>query len=199
LSRGRHRQWLAPPEVQRFPWDHPLVGARYPGGSANAFRRMVFDCERFLARLDQLGLTLSHGDTYPTNFMLRLLPDGGQETVALDWALVGLEPPGTDLGQLTFGAQNDLAGVRPDDVTDSLFESYLDGLRDAGCRLDPRLARFGFFASAAFRIGLFQLIMLSFQLAGSAATAEGETPAPLASEPFEVIMARRAYELLDSL
>jgi hypothetical protein len=199
LSRRRHRQWLATAEIQRLPWDHPLVTARYPGGDANAFRRMLTDCDRFLTRLDHLGLMLSHGDTYPTNLMMRGLPDGGEETVALDWALLGLEPPGTDLGQLTFGAQNDLAEERPDIIADSLFESYLDGLRDAGCRIDPKLARFGFMASAALRIGLFQLILLSFQLAAGAEVAEDAMAAPLAPDPFETVMARRAYELLGSV
>lgn len=197
LGRQRHRQWLATAEIQSLPWDHPLVNARYSGGAANAFRRMLADRALFLARLDQLGLMLSHGDTYPTNLMVRRRSDGGQETVALDWALLGLEPPGTDLGQLTFGAHNDLPAARPDDVTDSLFESYLDGLRDSGSSIDPKLARFGFVASAAFRVGLFQLIMLSFQLAGGAATATGD--AAEQPDPFEVIMARQACELIDTL
>ncbi len=198
LGRSRHRQWLAAGEIQRMRWEHPLVRARYHGGAGNAFLRMLGDRDLFLNRLDRLGLTLSHGDTYPTNLLLRSRPNGGQETVALDWALLGLEPPGTDLGQLTFGAQNNLADARPDDVTDALFESYLDGLRDSGCRIDPKLARFGFVASAAFRVGLFQLIMLSFQIQGGTETDEGETDASPAPDPFEVIMARRAYELLET-
>lgn len=199
LGRNLNRQWLASGEIQGMRWDHPLVRARYHGGTANAFRRMVADCDLFLSRLDRSGLMLSHGDTYPTNLLLRSRPDGGQETVALDWALLGLEPPGADLGQLTFGAQNDLTDTRPDDVTEALFESYLDGLRDSGCRIDPKLARFGFVASAAFRVGLFQLIMLGFQMQGSPQAVEAETHGPPAPDPFEVIMARRAYELLETL
>jgi hypothetical protein len=159
---------------------------------------MVADCDRFLTQLDRLGASLSHGDTYPTNLLLRPLAGGGHETVALDWALMGVEPLGTDLGQLTFGAQNALPQTGRDDVVDALFESYLDGLRDAGARIDPRFTRFGFLASAAFRVGLFQLIMLNFQIAANAAVEAGMVE-PLTEEPFEVLMARQAYALVDLL
>jgi hypothetical protein len=198
LGRARHRQWLSTAEIRRLPWDHPLVAARYPGGRSNAFRRIVADSDRLLTRLDHLGLSLSHGDTYPTNLLLRSLSGGGYETVALDWALMGVEPLGTDLGQLTFGAQNALPETPRDHVADSLFESYLDGLRDAGCRIDPQLARFGFLASAALRVGLFQLVLLSFQIAALPASAT-ETAEPIADEPFEVGMAHRAWELLRAM
>ncbi len=111
LSRGRHRQWLATPELQHIPWDHPLLAARYPHGEENPFRRMLSERDRFFARLDALPLALSHGDTYPTNLVSRRTPGGEEETVALDWALVGVEPLGTDLGQLTLGAQNNLSAA----------------------------------------------------------------------------------------
>jgi hypothetical protein len=84
-------------------------------------------------------------------------------------------------------------------VIESLFEAYLDGLRDAGCKIDPMLARFGFVASAAFRIGLFQLVMLSFQISDDlSAVADGAIPAP-GPDPFEVSMAEQAYGLLELL
>ena len=79
---------------------------------------------------EPLPHTLCHGDTYPTNFKSRRAA-GGEQTVALDWALVGIETVGDDLGQLVFGAQTDLAGVDPVKVDRTLFESYINGLLDS--------------------------------------------------------------------
>ncbi len=199
LSRERHRQWLATPELQDIPWDHPLVAARYPGGEADPFRRMLAARDRFLARLDTLPLALSHGDTYPTNLVSRLGPGGEEETVALDWALVGLEPLGSDLGQLTLGAQSSLTASPPEQVADRLFQSYVDGLRDSGCRVDAQQVRFGFAAGAALRIGLFRLVMSNLEIArgGASAVSQGaDAPMP---DPFEAVMAREAWALLDSV
>ena len=92
LSVNRTRQWLTmEPPWQAIPWDHPLVRIRYPRPEANSFRRLLFESERFLAKLNLLPKTICHGDTYPTNFKSRRSPGGNEQTVALDWALVGIE------------------------------------------------------------------------------------------------------------
>ena len=67
-----------------------------------------------------------------------------EQTVALDWALVGVETIGDDLGQLVYGVQMNLKEATSADIDNALFESYLDGLQDIGCRLDPRWVRFGY-------------------------------------------------------
>lgn len=198
LSRQRTRQWIGMgPLWQSIPWDHPLVRGRYPGSAANSFRRLLHDNEIFLARLGNLPTTLCHGDTYPTNFKVRRAPSGEDQTVALDWALVGIETVGDDLGQLVFGAQTDLAGVDPVKVDRTLFESYINGLLDSGYRPDPRLVRFGFVTSAAVRVGLFQLVLLDDALRQSDRNMVVDTDRPGVAKCFEITMADEAYELLD--
>lgn len=200
LSRQRTRQWLAmDPLWQMLPWDHPRLLRRYPRPEANAFRRLLFENNRFLVMLDLLPKTLCHGDTYPTNFKTRRLDGVQEQTVALDWALVGVETIGDDLGQLVYGAQMSLPEARPADIDNALFESYLAGLQDSGCRPDPRLVRFGYVTSAAVRVGLFQLVLLSEELkqGDAAAVTDGEQAA--AADPFEVTMANEAYELLAAI
>lgn len=201
LGMNLIQQWRAAfqPHWQSLPWEHPLVRARYPGPEENSFRRLLLDGERFQAALNRLPRTVCHGDTYPTNFMSCRLADGREQTVALDWALVGVGPLGDDLGQFAFGAQISLGEAGREHVVETLFESYMDGLRDVGCRVDPRLVRFGFAASAALRVGLFQVYLLHEALkqgdAAAAETAE-RTAAPYC---FEVAMADAAYELLESI
>jgi hypothetical protein len=196
LSRHRTRQWIASLPWRTIPWDHPRVLARYPRPEVNTFRRMLLENERFLARLDLLPTTICHGDTYPTNFKSRPLTNGQQETVALDWALAGLAPVGDDLGQFVFGAQKNLEDTRREDIDQALFESYLDGLRDSGCRVDAQQVRFGYCVSAALRVGLFQLFLLNEELKHSTAITEQAVERPAVPDCFEVAMANEAYELL---
>ncbi|MFO7680046.1 MAG: phosphotransferase [Chloroflexota bacterium] len=193
FGRQIARQWITMlPQWQTIPWQHPGVLRRYPPPKANSFRCLLLENERFLAALDQLPHTLCHGDTYPTNFMSRRLPGEQEQTVALDWALMGIEAVGYDLGQLVFGAHLNLTAVPPSEITETLFARYLDGLRDAGCATDPQQVRLGFTASAAFRIGLFQVYLLSQTLQD----APEEMPVTLPPDCFELLMAREAYNLL---
>jgi hypothetical protein len=200
LSMQRTRQWIAMgPLWETIPWDHPVVRQRYPRPEANSLRRLLFDRAQFMARLDLLPRTLCHGDTYPTNFKARRLDGVQEQTVALDWALVGVETIGDDLGQLVYGVQMSLPEARPADIDNALFESYLAGLQDSGCRPDPRLVRFGYVTSAAVRVGLFQLILLGEELKQGDAGALPDDEQAAVADRFEVTMANEAYELLEAI
>ena len=200
LSRQRNSQWIDfMPHWQPITWEHPRVLRRYPRLQANTFRRMLLEHERFLAKLDLLPKTVSHGDTYPTNFMSRNPSDSQEQTVALDWALMGIEPLGDDLGQLVFGAQLNLKEVKREEVTETLFEAYLAGLQDSGCRVDPVWVRFGFAASAALRVGLFQVLLLDEELKQGELFIEELVEDDNLPECFEVTMANEAYGLLEAI
>ena len=192
LSRHQSRQWVANlPQWQSLPWEHPLVLSRYPQPKENLFLRMLTEIERFLDRLEHLPQSLVHGDTYPTNFKLR-----GDEIVILDWALTGLAPYGDDLGQLVFGAQTNLPDIQPEEVDRVLFNSYLAGLHQGGCDADPRLVRLGYTTSAAIRVGLFQVYLLSLAV-GQGMNQEGKAVGA-GAYCFENALAAEAYELLES-
>lgn len=197
LGEGTNRQWLQMLLSEKLRWDHQLVLRRYPEPDTNPFIQLVLQSERFLGKLDSLPKTLSHGDTYPTNFMSRIDREGKEQTVALDWALLGLQPLGDDLGQFVFGAINNLSGIREEEIIDDLFESYVHGLRDQGCTLDAGLVRYNFVVSAALRVGLFQLFLLSMAIEQGIdeASAEKSSNVP---DPFEVVMAKEAFRLLES-
>ncbi len=198
---GNHlvRQWIDLIPWRSIPWEHPRVLQRYPRPEENPFRRMLLENERFFDSLNKLPQTISHGDTYPTNFKSRDVNGDQTQTVALDWALMGMAPVGDDLGQLVFGTQQNLKDVNPEKIEQELFERYVTGLHDSGCSLEPQQIRFGYTASAALRVGLFQLFLLGEDLrhsaAGSAQVNE-EKPSPRVA-CFEVARAAEAYQLLE--
>lgn len=197
LGRDINLQWLQNWSDTPFPWDHPLSLSRYPEPETNPFIQLLRQNERFLQKLSALPVSLSHGDSYPTNFMSRVDATGSEQTVALDWALLGLQPLGYDLGQLVFGAINNLPDIPKEEIITNLFGSYIHGLRDEGCNLDAELVRYSFAVSAALRVGLFQLFMLRWQIeqAGDEITPANSSSAP---DPLEVLMAREAFRLLEA-
>ena len=199
LGKNLLRQWVNSMPWQNFPWDHPRSLTRYPRPEENPFRHMLLEIERFVAKLDLLPTTICHGDTYPTNFKFRQTPGSRQEIVALDWALMGLGVVGEDLGQLVFGAQTNLVNARRDDIVASIFESYLDGLRDSGCRIDPEQVLFGFKTTAALRVGLFQLFLLGDEIDQDETLSKEAVTHPPVSECFEVAMAKDALTLLEEI
>jgi hypothetical protein len=196
LAKDRTRQWLSSIPWHKFPWDNPRLLHYFPQPEKNSFRRMLEDHEKFLAKLDQLPHTISHGDTYPTNFRSRRVLRGQEQTVAMDWALAGIAPLGDDLGQLVYGTGLNLRGYKLQDISQMLFTSYINGLHDSGCRIDSDLVRFGYVASAALRVGIFKLSMILEDLENEEAGAHHNIVSPIAPEPYESVMADEAYRLL---
>lgn len=193
LSRRRLWQWFAMlSEWRTLSWEHPLVSGYFPAAETGALRRLLWAHEEFLTRLDHLSQTISHGDTYPTNLRARRPAAGREQTVALDWAQAGVCPVGYDLGSLALGAYLDRPEAALTEIDGALFAGYLDGLHDAGCRIDAGTVRFGYTAAAALSIGTFQFWMLDMLI------KQGQTdPAVMGRRGFEAAMAEWAWELRD--
>jgi hypothetical protein len=199
LSKHRTRQWLSNIPWKNFPWDHPQVWQVYPNPELDSFRSLLNDHERFLVKLEQLPKTISLGDTNPVNFISRLSSRKLEQTVAMDWSLMGIEALGDDLGQLVYGTYLNLRNYRLHDISETLFTSYINGLQDSGCRIDTQLVRFGYAVSAAFRVGLSRLLHLSEQInRESDYLAQSAYPSML-PQPFESVMADEAYRMLDRI
>jgi hypothetical protein len=199
LSKGRNKQWLSSIAWRDFPWDHPQVWQQFPNPELDSFRSMLQDNERFLAKLDQIPKTICHGDTNPANFISHHTPRRQEQTVAMDWSLAGIEPLGDDLGQLVYGTYMNLKSYRLHDISETLFTSYINGLRDSGCRIDTQLVRFGYVASAAYRVGLSKLVHLGEQLNREYDYVPPKTYPSITPKPFESVMADEAYRLLDRI
>jgi hypothetical protein len=96
---------------------------------------------------------VSHLDAYSRNLLARRTPAGEEETVAIDWAFVGIAPLGVESGTLVAASLlfGDVRGEDASAFDEHVFQGYLDGLREAGWPGDWRLARLGHAVCAALR------------------------------------------------
>jgi len=138
-------------------WRLPLVEEHLHGlrGPLVALRD---ERERFLSLLDGLPRAVCHLDAWMNNIIRR--PDG--EVVFLDWAFVGDGAVGEDPSNLVIDSVMDLLWPidRLDELDQAVTEAYLDGLRDAGWRGDPRLVRLGMCAAAVKYEWLGSMVLL---------------------------------------
>jgi hypothetical protein len=81
------------------------------------------------------------GHAISTNFRSRRVYRGQEQTVAIDWAQAGIAPLGDDLGQLVYGTCMNLKAYKMQDISQTLFTSYINGLQDSGCRVEPEIVR----------------------------------------------------------
>jgi hypothetical protein len=151
--------------IERLPElaDHPLVRRQWPDpGMAHRIARLWHERERFFAALARLPQTLGHLDLFRLNLFARRTPDGGDETVAVDWAFLGTAAVGEELAPLvcasTAHADADPARVR--ELGETAFEGYLTGLREGGWDGDARDARLGYTAGV-IRYGLVAFGLLA--------------------------------------
>lgn len=200
FSRRRNHQWVdLMPNWKEVNWDHPLMRNRYPPASENMFRQMLMESGKFMSELDRIPETLNHGDTFPTNFMSMRDEKGNHQTIALDWALMGLEPIGDDLSQFVFGVMERLSDTDRNEILEKLFDAYLHGLQESGLIINPLLVRFGFCVTAALRVGLFQIYLINESIKLNNSFYSENATSEIKPECYEVMMAREAYKLFDEL
>lgn len=166
LSRGWSRAWTAgwAPLLAQLPQmrDHPLVRRCWPGDLPDRLLRLGAEADALFDALDGLPQTFCHLDAFSRNLLMRPRPDGGEEMVAIDWAFAGIAPLGADLAPLVAASvayfDADVAQLRA--IEELAFAGYVEGLRAAGWRGDPRLVRFGSAVAAALRYALLPVGVL---------------------------------------
>jgi hypothetical protein len=114
--------------IRATDWDHPGVAA-WPGRVRHQLRALWVGQRRVLAMAQASERTLCHLDAWPAN----LIDDGGR-SVLLDWAFAGAGALGEDPANLILDSFADGlmdAALLPE-VTQSVTDGYLAGLRDGG-------------------------------------------------------------------
>ncbi|MBL8153657.1 MAG: phosphotransferase [Anaerolineae bacterium] len=132
---------------------HEAIRRWLPDEIMTRAARLWDDRHVFLDALDRLPQTLCHYDAFRRNLLIRQRPDGSAQTVAVDWSFLGGGPLGAELVAL-FWVSYVFAEARADQTQEldaCLFENYVEGLRTAGWRGDPRLARLGYTAAMGLR------------------------------------------------
>jgi len=130
----------------------------------------------------------------------------GGQTVAIDWALVGRAAVGEEISLLVWASLLDFKVELSDAarLEESVFESYLEGLREAGWRGDPRLARCGYIINAALQWGIFPEVLSVALDESRHAALEQSLGHPIGaiverSGAVTALLLERAAEALDSL
>lgn len=192
LGGGRLRAWVEHhrPLVARIAAapDNPDVRHWWPRPVVAAILRLWDEHDTLCTALERLPQTFGHGDAIRRNLLSRRAVDGTEETVAIDWEHAGLYAAGEEVGQ-TLSVASAFYDLDPADLPtldEALFASYLDGLRDAGWRGDPRPVRFAYTAHAALRN--------AFNAVGTSVPPEAGRAAALQNygHTWDALAARRA-------
>jgi hypothetical protein len=154
LSSGWWRKYVAESAsaipLIRDSLDHPLVRRTWPGAASDRLFRLWEERALYLDALDRLPQALCHLDMFRRNLFARKTADGDDQTVVIDWAFAGRGAIGQELVPLILAGvafhEVDLAQAQA--LEDIVFEGYLEGLRDAGWRGDPRQVRLGYTAAS---------------------------------------------------
>ncbi|WP_306432967.1 phosphotransferase [Paenibacillus sp. J23TS9] len=109
----------------------------------------------FLENLELLPRVFAHQDVHWDNIFMKQ-EDGITSLIAIDWQFASVSGIGEDLGRM-FGyalMKNKIPISSLEEYKESLFQSYMQGLREAGWHGDSELVRFGFNVSAGLRFVL---------------------------------------------
>lgn len=151
FPKRRWDRWNFPARVadlQRLNGDL-MVGDLYSRQPLRLAAQFVTVLGQLVERSSSLPHALSFSDAPIGNFFC--LAD---ETVAIDWSGIGIEPLGADGGCLVGSALT--WGTRFADVAANerdLFESYADSFAEADAATDRRSLRAGYLAHLAFYLG----------------------------------------------
>lgn len=134
-------------------WNNPLLERAFPTPIIAELERLAADRLLFLDARSRLPRTFCHLDAWQGN-MASL--DGTEETVIFDWALAGYGAPGEEISNLVWSALLEFKVDSRDAkrLEAEVFESYLQGLTEAGWQADPTLIRCAYLISSALLFGL---------------------------------------------
>jgi hypothetical protein len=142
----------------REAFQRPLVHSVYPPSIAESVFRLWTQRDALLDALDRLPQTFCHMDAFRRNLFARQSADGRGQTVAIDWSYVGTGAIGEEIGALVgmslLWEFQEIGWDRAPELDRIVFDGYLEGLREAGWRGDPRLARSGYTVASALRCGV---------------------------------------------
>lgn len=166
LTKGRAKNWIELSDV--YLHDLPAIMAQEPRydwlNESHAKGILALWKERgpLFDALDRLPRTLCHHDAFGRNLFARKNADGSQETIAIDWQIVGTGAFGEDIVPLICVSLQfmDVPMADAETLQELVLDGYLDGLRDTGCRFDERDVRFAFSATAALMLGVGGLLWL---------------------------------------
>ncbi|GIO98968.1 hypothetical protein J14TS5_40540 [Paenibacillus lautus] len=117
------------------------------------YQEMLENIDSSIDSLQQLPRVLAHQDLSQMNMLLVKKEASESQLVLIDWQFMSISGIGEDLGKL-YGVNMSLGIIPPEQnirFQSSLYNAYLEGLRDMGWQGDMGLVRYGFCLSTALR------------------------------------------------
>lgn len=128
--------------------DHPYVKLWLPDDQLEKMLTLWDERENIFNALNELPQTLCHLDAFRRNMFARKASND-YETVLIDWAFVGISGLGTEILPLVRAtisfSEAELSDFKR--LSDTVFQGYMEGLKDVGWSGDPDMVRFGYAAS----------------------------------------------------
>jgi hypothetical protein len=116
---------------------HPVIQGLLPGITLPMTLAVWDEYHGLLGRLDSMPQTFCHQDAFGRNLF-----NCGERVVAIDWGYAGIAPLGAELAPLVGAAHlTKFPGRQLADLDRACFSAYLEGLRQAGHKPDPRQVR----------------------------------------------------------
>ena len=162
LCAGHLRAWIpteaaVPLDTLREPgaWAHPLLRDILPPDTGETVARLWARRDDLLAVAGRAPRALCHLDLWSRNLLSRR-SGATDETVLLDWSMLGVGVLGEDVANLVLDSiwMFDVDAARLPGFERAILRGYLGGLREAGWRGDEATVLAAYAAIGALRFGL---------------------------------------------
>lgn len=160
LSQQWTRQWVALSdqaiiEFSELP-SHPIVDRVLAPAVKAEFQRIWDERHAWLDTIEALPQTFCHLDAFKRNIFLRPGPTGNLEPGLIDWGFTGTAAVGEEITPLVAASLyfGEARGIQPQVLDVAVFDSYVQGLREAGWNGDETLVRTAYVGSAILRYGV---------------------------------------------
>jgi len=167
--------------------EHPVIDRVSARIGRDKLFAMVDEFREIASASAKLPRVVTHNDAHSRNMYIDTDDAGHEITYLADWASVGLGPVGLDGGTLAGGGliwrEEEARLVHENESL--IFESYLEGLRDAEWAIDLPAVRLGYLSN--FAIYPLAHAMAAAQTAGAGGNFAKEFPSRFGLEGDEFI------------
>ena len=158
LTKGLLRDWVGDtaPELPPNVLAHPLVSLVWPNDIYEWMLRVWSEHEAWIDNIEHQPQTLAHLDAFRRNLFSRWDKQNNLQTVMIDWAFAGSAAAGEEIAPLVAASLNFLEfdSTQAKALDQVVFEGYLEGLREADWRGNPRAVRSTYAAASILRFSI---------------------------------------------
>ncbi len=144
LQKQPHRAWQALVNLENV-WQSSLHQKHISTATRLRFKQLWEERELFYGIIERLPHCFAHLDCQRRNLFFHLRADEQAELVLIDWAMCGVGVLGAEVSQLVGGSTNfrEWPSSALADLDAATFQSYMQGLSEAGWSGDTNSVRLG--------------------------------------------------------